>query len=146
MANTNALKEVTEFAVDQASKLLNVSLSKRSIPVGSRNKRKEFDGVSANGDVVVKVLNHSGLTSGGKLPTAKIRNTYADCYFLNLTEAKNKYLVITNREFYDIFANKSDGFLEDIKLLYINLPEKYSRIAQEVSMRASDEMTRVSID
>lgn len=142
MANTNDLKEVTKFAVNQASKLLNVPLSKKSVTVGSQNKRKEFDGVSTNGDIVVKVLNHSGLTSGGKLPTAKIKSTYADCYFLSLTKAKTKYLVITNREFYDIFADKSLGFLEDINLLYIDLPEQYARIAQEISKRASEEMTK----
>lgn len=144
MANTNALKEVSEYAVIKASEMLGTALERKKISIGAF-KQKTFDGVSADKQIVVKVINHSGFTSGNNIPTAKIRSTFADCYFLSLTGAKRKYLIMTNEDFYRIFMDESTGLLEvnDIKLIYIELPENYRSIATEVSKQASDEMTKL---
>lgn len=85
MIYTHDLKEITKYAIGMISKQLNIELKSRQVSVGNQGKCKKFDGVSNEQDVVVHVINHSGYTSGGKLPSAKIRNIYADCYFLNLT-------------------------------------------------------------
>jgi hypothetical protein len=140
MADTSLLKPVSEYAVDEVSKKLNIKLARQKVKIGF-NKEKTFDGVSIDGDIVIKVLNHSGLTSGGNIPSAKIRSTYADCYFLSLTKARKKVLVLTNKEFYDIFNHDSIGLLNDIELMYIELSDKYKAITSEVSKLASDEMS-----
>lgn len=142
MADTHDLKEITKFAIEVVSKRLNIILKSKEVPVGSQGKVKKFDGASNDNDVVVNVINNSGYTSSGKLPSAKIRSTYADCYFLNLTNAKIKILAITNEEFFNIFNKNSKGLLEGIELMYIELPDNLKEIASNVAKIASMEMTK----
>ena len=142
MADTNDLKKITEYAIRRISDDLSVTLITRKIPVGSQGRLKEFDGVSADSSVVVQIINHGGYTSGGKLPSAKIKNTYADCYFLNLTHAKRKILAITNQEFFSIFKDKSQGFLNDIEVLFIDLSDELKEMAKKVIKSASEEMAK----
>lgn len=142
MANTNALKKITEYVIINLSEPLCKKLKPGKVLAGTKGKLKEFDGVSDDCSIVVEVINHGGYTSGGKLPTAKIKNTFSDCYFLSLTKAEKKILAFTNKEFYLIFKEKSDGYIEDIELRYVELPDEYRKIADSVLNSASDEMTR----
>jgi hypothetical protein len=144
VANTNELKKVSEAVIKIASKKLCEPLQKRTIQIGNQ-KFKMFDGVSTDESVVAKVINHSGLTSGNNKPSAKIRNTFAECYFLSLTKAKIKYLIMTDHEFYNIFKDESNGLLEvnNIKLIFVELPEEYRAIASQVTKQASDEMKKL---
>lgn len=141
MANTRELKKVSEYAIRRVTEILEISLERRSIRIGNV-KLKTFDGVSSDRKIVVKVINHGGFTSGNNKPNAKIRNTFAECYFLSLTEALDKYLVMTNPEFYHIFKEESIGLLEsnNIKLLLVELPEEYLSIVSRVTRQASEEM------
>jgi len=143
MANTNELKKVSEFAIYKAAEILGVTLKRKAIRIGS-NKYKTFDGVSADEHIVAKVINHSGLTSGNNKPSAKIRNTFAECYFLSLTGAKDKYLIMTDPEFYQIFQGESIGLLEtnNIKLIFVELIEEYRTIVSQVTKQASEEMNK----
>lgn len=143
MANTSELKKVSKYTTDMAAKILGITLIRKSILIGS-TKYKIFDGVSPDNRVVAKVINHSGFTSGKNKPSAKIRNTFAECYFLSLTGAECKYLIITDPEFYQIFKNESIGLLEsnNIKLLLIELPEEYRSIVSLVTEQASEEMSK----
>lgn len=142
MANTRELKKVSEYATNKTAEMLDIALERKSIRIGS-TKFKTFDGVSPDGNTVVKVINHSGRTSGNNKPSAKIRNTFAECYFLSLTKAKNRYLAMTDSEFYHIFKDESEGLLEtnSIKLLLIQLPEDYRAIISRVTREASEEMS-----
>ena len=141
MANTKELKKVSEYAIDKAAQAIGVTLERKSIRTGSV-KLKTFDGVSSDEKTVAKVINHSGLTSGNNKPNAKIRNTFAECYFLSLTKALDKYLVMTDPDFYNIFKNESIGLLDsnNIKLLLVELPEEYRAIVSRVTRQASEEM------
>ncbi|MEA5058470.1 MAG: hypothetical protein VB049_00300 [Candidatus Pelethousia sp.] len=141
MANTSALKAVTNFAIQEVAKDLKIELAPQKIYIGNEGVTKKFDGVSLNKDIIVKVINHSGYTSGNKLPTGKIRNTFADCYFLSLTKANSKILAVTNQEFYKIFNAQSKGLLGEIQLKYIELPDELKEIARKVSQDASREMS-----
>lgn len=82
MANTSELKKVSKFAIDKSGEMLGIFLLRESILVGG-TKYKNFDGVSSDKKVVAKVINYSVLTSGKNKPRAKIRNTFAECYFLS---------------------------------------------------------------
>lgn len=141
MADTSTLKVVTNFVIQKMSKDLSVELTPEKVYIGNEGATKKFDGVSLNKDIIIKVINHSGYTSGNKLPVGKIRNTFADCYFLSLTNAKTKILAVTNQEFYKIFKMESKGILGDIQLKYIELPDGLKEIAQKVSQSASNEMS-----
>ena len=142
MANTSELRKVSEYTIKKTAEMLEVTLGRKSTRIGSI-KSKTFDGVSPDENTVVKVVNHSGFTSGNNKPSAKIRNTFAECYFLSLTKAFYKYLVITDPEFYRIFEDESAGLLDsnNIKLLFIDLPEEYRAIVSRVTGEASKEMS-----
>lgn len=142
MANTKELEKITEYAVKKAGESLGIDLKTKNVLVGKEGKEKKFDGVSDDGNIVVKVINHGGYTSGGKLPSAKIKITYSDCYFLNLTGAKRRILAFTDKEFYMIFDEKSKGFLGGNELMYIELTDELKATAKKVMKVASDEMTK----
>jgi len=142
MANTTELVKIKEYVISDLSKTLGLELKKKRLKLGTGNKIKQFDGVSYYSDVVIQVVNHSGLTSGGRKPSAKIKNTFGDLYFLNLTNATRKILVITDEEFYNIFKEDSNGLLGDIELLYFELPKELKEIHKKVTKEASKEMTK----
>lgn len=141
MANTSELKKITEYAVNVVANDLKVTLIPGQFNLGIYGAKKRFDGISLDRDIVVKIINHSGYTSGGKLPVGKIKSTFADCYFLSLTKANMKILALTNKEYFYIFQKESYGLLNDIVLKYIELPDDLMKIAQEVARTASAEMS-----
>lgn len=141
MANTTALKKVSVYVIDQIALKLGINLVNESVRIGSKGKQKSFDGVSDNGNIIVKVINHSGKTSGGKKPVSKIKSTYSDCFFMNLSQAERKILVFTDKEFYNIFIADSDGLIEEFELMYVELPAEYRKIVNAVTKEASREMS-----
>jgi hypothetical protein len=95
VANTRYLRTVVEdyvrgalhdeYGKDFAPKFL------RLLPGG----RHEFDAVSEDGTVVASVKSASGLTSGGRVPSGKLKDCIAELYFLSLVEARERLLVLT---------------------------------------------------
>ncbi len=142
MSDTSALKEIKKYVVGELTKDLRVPLYTKKVKIGDEGRQKQFSCVSAGEDIIATVLNHGGRTSGGNMPTAKIRSTYADCYFLSLTGAKRKIIVLTNPEFFQIFKEDSEGMLRDIELLYFKLPEELDNRVKKVIKGASQEMTK----
>jgi len=145
MANTKDLKIITDFAIKQLSNELRHKLTSKKVLIGissdGTSRFKKFDGVSDDGEIVVALANNSGYTSGGKKPTGKIRSVFALCYFLSLTQAKRKILILTDSEFYNIFQKESDGLLNGIELRYVDLPHELKEIAKRVKDNASREMS-----
>jgi len=145
MANTQELKKIRDFVIEKLSSELGQRLVNKQLQIGfSANgspRLKEFDGVSEDREIVVSVASNSGKTSGGKKPTGKIRSVYSSLYFLNLTRASKKIMVLTDPEFYDIFLKDSEGLLNDIELRYIDLPPQLKEIAKNVKDNASKEMS-----
>jgi hypothetical protein len=71
--------------------------------------RHEFDAVSKDTSVVASIKSSSGLTAGGNVPWGKINSSVADVYYLSLVDAQNRLLVLTTREFFDLFTKKMVG-------------------------------------
>ncbi len=142
MANTSDLKMITQFALEDVSKKIGTTLRKKKIALGEHHRIKSFSGISDDGSILIKVINQSGYTSGGKRPVGKIRSVYSDCYFMSLSKAKQKILVFTNEEFYKIFCSDSQGLLPGFELYLVTLPQELKEIAQRVTGEASKEMTK----
>lgn len=145
MANTQELKKIKDYAINKLSDELGQRLVNKQVRIGlstnGSSRLKEFDGVSEDREIIITVASNSGYTSGGRKPTGKIRSVYASCYFLNLTRASKKVIVLTDPEFYEIFRKDSDGLLNGIELKYINLPAELKEIAKKVKDDASREMS-----
>lgn len=141
MANTSDLKIVKDYVVEQMAIRYGKKLTRKAIEIGLYGKCKEFDGVSERRDVVITVVNHSGKTKGKKKPAGKINKAFAECYFLSLTDAVKKVLVITDEDFFNIFMEASFGIRGDIDILHFRLPSEMEAIVARVVKNASDEMT-----
>ena len=128
MANTNFLKEkvepyVREWLVQKFGK----PFKKEFLPlirVKDKAKKHEFDAVSDDKGIVCGIKTASWKTSGGKRGSGKIHGAYAEIYFLDHVDASEKYLVLTDMEFYENLKRDSQGRLPpDIGLLHCELPE-----------------------
>lgn len=110
------------------------------LPGGAKH---EFDAVSADGSIVTSIKSNSGLTSGGRRPGGKILACYAELYYLQQIDAPTRLLVLTNPDFYEIFARDSRGKLVpglDLKL--VQLPADIQEQIREVTDAASAEMAQ----
>lgn len=141
MANTHLIKKLVEpyvrerleenFGQPFAAEFL-------TLPGGGRH---EFDAVAHDRSVVAAIKSHSGLTSGGNLPSAKILACYAELYYLLQVEAPDRLLVVTNPDFFGIFERHSRGRLHpELRLVLVALPEDLQEAVTAVSQAASDEM------
>jgi len=104
---------------------------------------REFDAVSADGTVVVSIKSSSGLTSGGKRPAGKINSCTADLYYLSLLDAPVRRLVLTNPDFYEIFAEVMRGAIASgVDVVLMPLPAELQAEVDGVIADASDEIDR----
>ena len=114
MANTVAVaKEIEKFIQNELTKEYNQIFSEKKVKIGEKKDGEpavyKFDAVSKDERIVAGVKSHSGRTKTGKFPRAKIGMTYTDIFFLSLTKAKEKLLILTSKEFYELFVKDSDG-------------------------------------
>jgi len=74
-------------------------------------KTHEFDAVSEDRPVVCGIKTSSWKTSGGKRGAGKIAVAYMGIYFLSHVAAQEKYLVLTDSEFYAGLQKEVEGKL-----------------------------------
>lgn len=102
----------------------------------------EFDAVSEDKSIISAIKGHSFKTSGGNLPQAKFASLYQELYFLSLVKAKRRLLILTNKEMYTDFVERSKGKVaDDVEIIYCQLPEDLGRGMINISNKASKEMS-----
>ena len=108
--------------------------------VKGRPARHEFDAVTEDRKIVCGIKTASWTTSGGKRGAGKIQGAYAELYFLSLVEAEQKYLVLTDHEFYEKLKHDSQGKLApDVNLLWCELPEELQREVAAIRVESRKE-------
>jgi hypothetical protein len=91
--------------------------------VQGKARRHEFDAVSQDLTIVCGIKTASWKTSGNKRGSGKVQGAYTDLYFLNLVPAQQKYLVLTDPEFFECFQRETVGRLVmGVGLLHCVLP------------------------
>jgi hypothetical protein len=146
MADTRILKKQVEPYVRKTlAERFGQPFEKRFLPVGQRadgsQAMHEFDAVSADGRIVAGIKSSSGKTSGGRHPSGKVAAAYKELYFLSLAKADRRILVLTNREFHEIFQRNSDGKLADgLELMLVSLSSELEERVQNTQKAASQEM------
>jgi hypothetical protein len=107
--------------------------------------RHEFDAVSSDRNVVVSVKSASGRTSGGRIPSGKIKDSIAELYYLSLVEARIRRLVLTTPEFFEIFVKTTCGAVaEGIEVVCMPLPPAIQEQVDLIVREASREVTPVA--
>lgn len=129
MADTRAYGEAERWVRDQGLPALYPGhrFEKLDLAVGTRRNGDlayhEFDAVSDDRSIVASIKASSGLTTGGKLPVGKTKDSYAELHFLSLVKAPHRILVLTDPEFHRIFTEVSDGRLPaGVKVVHLPLP------------------------
>jgi hypothetical protein len=93
------------------------------IGVQGKSRLHEFDAVSKDDSIVCGVKTASWKTSGNKRGSGKVQGAYTELYFLNLVQAKQKCLILTDPQFYRCFQRETDGRLVmGVTLLHCPLP------------------------
>ena len=97
--------------------------------------------MSEDRKIVCGIKTASWTTSGGKRGAGKIQGAYAELYFLSLVSAEQKYLVLTDQEFYERFRDDSRGKLvPDADLLWCKLSEELQREVAAIRAESQKEL------
>lgn len=141
VADTSYLRYTVEpWVRDQLSQRYNLGFESRRL-ILSPGGTREFDAVSEDLSVVASIKAHSGLTSGGRNPSAKISSALLEVYFLSLIEPQRRLLILTNPDFYEIFTKRTIGQVPDsISVELITLPSTMQVVVDQVTSKASEEM------
>jgi hypothetical protein len=127
MADTRFLKTKVENHVREwlAEKFRQTFRSK-FLPlcgVQGNSKKHEFDAVSEDGSIVCSIKTASWKTSGGKRGSGKVQGAYTELYFLDHVEAAQKFLILTDSQFFECFKRETEGRLANgLALLHCSLP------------------------
>jgi len=107
------------------SQMYPVLLEKKNLPsrIGRSDgsvKWLEFDLVSEDGKIVgeVKSQRYNHKARGNTL----IPRAMLDCHRLGLVEAERKLMIFTDRAYYEAFREDSDGLIEGIEILLVEVP------------------------
>jgi hypothetical protein len=128
MADTTYLKKTVERYVRQwLQEKFGRPFGSEFLPlkrVQGQANTHEFDAVSEDRKIVCSIKTASWKTGGGKRGSGKIQGAYAEIYFLDHVDAEQKYLVLTDAEFYQNLKRNLRGRLAPgIGLIDCELPE-----------------------
>ena len=102
-----------------------------------------FNAVNENDEIVCSISTSSAKTATDKLASAKIQKLKADAlYLLNIRKSNvNKIMVFTEESMLDYFQKETENgrFPDDIRLLYIKLPNALYEKVLAARKIASDE-------
>ena len=148
MADTSAYHNIERWVRDfELPKRFKQPFEKKRLPIGTKSNgtpaTHEFDAVSGDGKIVVSVKASSGKTTGGKGPSGKIKDSYAEVFFLSRLQKRDKrFLVLTDREYYELFKKDSDGKIpEGVEMMNIEPPEHLAEEVHKARKKASEEVS-----
>lgn len=141
MADTTYLKyAVEEYVRGRLAEEYGVPFASRILTL-STGGTHEFDAVSEDGAVVTSIKAAGGKTSGGRLPSGKVKSAVAELYYLCLVPAPTRMLVLVSREFHEILSRCLEGRLAPgIALKLIELPEEMQSEVDRIRRVASLEV------
>ena len=98
---------------------------------------------SEDGQTVAAIKTSGGRTARGRNPAGKINNAIAELYYLSLSEARRRMLVLTSPQFFDILDKHMEGRLAPgIELKLISLPPEIQEKVVDIQARASAEVSK----
>jgi hypothetical protein len=144
MANTRLLKtQVEPFVREWLSEQFRQKFTSNFLPLTGCSGSHEFDAVSVDKRIVCGIKSSSGVTSGGKNPSGKIAGACEEIYFLASVDADQRFLILTDQEFYQVLSEKMrDKLTHGIALKYCQLNEELSQLVKKIQSGASSEIDR----
>jgi hypothetical protein len=145
MANTTYLKKTVEnYVRERLREKFGQPFSSKSLSltrVQGQARTHEFDAVSEDGKIVCSIKTASWKTSGGRRGSGKIHGAYAEIYFLDHVEAREKYLVLTDPEFCENLKRNSQGRLAPrVSLIDCELPQELKTEVDKIRVTSRGEL------
>jgi hypothetical protein len=142
MANTHLLKtRVEPFVREWLAVQYGQKFTSEFLQLDGCSGFHEFDAVSADRRIVCGIKSSSGNTSGGRNPSGKIAGAYEELYFLANVDADQRFLVLTDEEFYRLLSEKMrEKLTREIRLLHCPLTEELAQLVKKVRTEASSEI------
>lgn len=145
MADTTYLKGTVERYVRKClQEKFGQPFNSRFIPltrVQGQANRHEFDAVSEDRTIVCSIKTASWKTGGGKRGAGKIQGAYAEIYFLDHVDAEQKYLVLTDAEFYENLKRNLQGRLTPgIGIIKCELPADLKKEVDKIRAASREEL------
>jgi len=145
MADTSYLKSIVE---DHVRGWLKEKFGRTFAPaflslagVQGKARTHEFDAVSEDRTIVCSIKTASWKTSGGKRGSGKVHGAYTELYFLGLVAARDKYLVLTDPEFFRCFTRETGGrLINGVTLLHCPLPDDLCREINSIRTKSRSEL------
>lgn len=103
----------------------------------------EFDAVSADGRIVANISTSASKTAGGKPGIGKINKVRSDIYFLLLSTADRKLMLLTESDMYAWWLRERDQGRVPvcIEFRHVEIPEDMNEELQDSRRKASGEVT-----
>jgi len=142
MANTSYYKtHVEPFVRGELQRLHARHFSSEVIrlPTGGTH---EFDAVADDRSIIASIKSLSGKTASGKMPAGKYASCLAELYFLMLTDAPRRMLVLTTPSLHTMFAKYMQGRLHpDLEIELIVVPPEIQAEIDRIRDIASGEVS-----
>jgi hypothetical protein len=143
MVNSRYLTTAVEDEVRHSlSELYQTSFHRRPLQLQTGGQH-EFDAVSDNGKIVASIKT-AAVAAGGRHPSGRVVDCFAELYFLSVLRARRRLLVLTSPEFHELFLTIARGKLAPgIEIVHIPLSAQTQARVSAVQKAASDEVTPV---
>lgn len=115
MGDTSQIKKQIREIVTELGKEHGTIFREESILPNNPSGLK-YNGASAEKQICFFVCNSTLKT--GRIEAGQFDSMMRRCYLLSLSEYENKWIIFTDKDFYDAFMNKYAGYLKGIKAMY----------------------------
>jgi hypothetical protein len=138
MANTSYItRNVENFVRRELQNQYGMEFTKQELELKTGGTKK-FGAVSEDQTIAAEILAASGLSSYKKVYYEKINAAIAAIYFLSLTKAAKRFVILTDPEFYDALLLKLEGkIIDGVELRLIPLPISMERKIRKLKAEAS---------
>jgi len=102
----------------------------------------EFDAVSSDETICCSISTSKARTRSGKLGVGKFMKIRSDMYFLLLTSAKKKYIVLTESDMHELCEREQESgrIHPDIEFVLATIPNELRAKLEAARQIASDEV------
>jgi len=111
-------KRVRDILAKRYGKIFPSDAKRRTLLIGKMSLR--FDIVSEDKEIVGEIKS-VGITNEKAYRTTRAKRVLTDCYFLDKVEAKEKILILTDKEFYNRFKSDFETVVKPIKIMYFDI-------------------------
>ena len=144
MANTNAQVEAERWIREnELPQMFGQKFKQRSLMLRSKGEFK-FDAASDDGKIVAVISTSGGVTSSGKLATAKLQKIRSDAFWFLMLERKpeKSIFVFTEKSMIELINDekKKGRFPEEFETILVMLPDTLAEKVRQSRLDASEEV------